>query len=1382
MTLRQGLIKGGLWTALASLIVTATALQAGGEAAGGGGNAWRARYNVETPGGQMLRGYGRVNTIRSAYESPANPGGRVWVQTFRCENKEKAQTVVGKFLADLTLSAGLKAQTLQLGGQAVPGSVTSNGSVFVGCVDGAEGRVIGAQNVAALQAFATGNQAVFSGAVAAVDYPKYLDRFDRYGWGCYGVDGFDNADGPDAKPNQAGQGATDPTEDVQFLINQKIRTDLWIDPTEFDFGDGFMRNSNVEWISKMLSDAGQPFSFRVYGPPGGSNWQDRRFPEYVEQPASFLQSGWHGLDQFWTAQKHFSWFQPDIQRYIAANTMANMKQYNDNPNLTGWMHPQGELAHDSWYDIHDDYSPATQRKWRKYLQKQGVTLAQASRMYGLEDKPLAAWEQVTIPEFATFEGLNQQVTSLEGTWHYRVDQQPSTVLNDAWYTKAPAERYQGLREQWYQAPMKAGEWKSVRLPGNDALYSLLAGDLPFSSNHDSMATWFRRGFTLTAAQAAQPHLYLYFYPISSTGIHTGPKGRFHEFYLNGVKAGETGRWGAIEVTKLVQPGENQLALHLLGSIWNGRMYLSTQAPRQFPNLGSEMNQLWILWKQWHQEAKYVAWRDILDGMRQVDPNRPIKFMAPSNMGTDRYLQLATNYGGFGHFTGEGNWFYPWYKRYGFLYDVPGTSETAGPPNNVAEQFDSYRRVFLAGLNAHDPVFTIQWYTRNAGLRKFWVDHDPVLKQLGRYDLDARQQVLLYRSTKNESGLLQEPPYPPVPGAFAEVQDPWNWDIGRGTLQTLGQSYLYLDDGGVTDGKMNGFPLMFDNGNEVMAPETIKQLTEWVQAGGTFVTLPFTGRSTYAQPNSWPIRQLTGCEIGQLRTPGPGSGKVTFGAQQTVFKSLAGKTFEDNGHTTDWQRGEHNLLSVELKPGAGIEVLATFENGTPAIVRRKLGKGSVIVLGTAYWKAVKDVNGLWIPGQIETNFVADLLQGTGFPATPCVTDDRLVWAQPYRYNNGLEASSTLVSWHEDRDVTVTLTMRLERQPTRLMSFGVDGTKALDFTWADGVATAKVSMPAKEVKVITADVYTPEEALAHWWTYQQRMWHELAQPTIDFSPYTKGKFADPTLDLRPNAKLLVNAPANDDWTKPGFKDDAWKPCELGLLNSYGALPNQPVYVRKTFNVPAEWLSRGGKIYLTSGSWSGPHYLGAARMTLNGKMLHDYTKSSFNEFDVTDLIKGGGSGENVLAFTFKGENKYQGFGGNVWLYYAEPATSSVELGGVWRGTENGKQAGLTLPGKGRLQMPTRTVFIPKEWEGRYQVRLYMEGQNTSILGAWINDRMLRRHHHSLGSRCDIDITPNLKFGQDNELILTHHNNRARMPLETQDADDWDIKILRLDLYPAK
>ena len=58
-------------------------------------------------------------------------------------------------------------------------------------------------------------------------------------------------------------------------------------------------------------------------------------------------------------------------------------------------------------------------------------------------------------------------------------------------------------------------------------------------------------------------------------------------YLNGKKAGEIGSWGALDVSGLVQPGENRIALHLMGRLWNGRIFLSTEPPQVFPYLGPE---------------------------------------------------------------------------------------------------------------------------------------------------------------------------------------------------------------------------------------------------------------------------------------------------------------------------------------------------------------------------------------------------------------------------------------------------------------------------------------------------------------------------------------------------------------------------------------------------------------------------------------------------------------------------------------------------------------------------------------------------------------------------------------------------------------------------
>ncbi|MFZ2653997.1 MAG: hypothetical protein WAX69_03720 [Victivallales bacterium] len=1362
---------------------------------------WRKVYETSESAAQDLRGFGRVDVVRGAYESDA---GKAWSTLFRCQSPLKASTLAGKFMADLRLSPGVEDARLKVGEAVVPALTVPGGATFAVCVDGAESRIVIGATSKTLSAYLADQKSLSSTALTAAEYPAYLDRYDRYGWGWYGLGGYANVHdwmGLAAKYDGKKE-VKNPVEDFDFAAKYKFRFELWLDPAGFDTSDGIVKNTEAGWLMKKANEAGLPLSSRVYGEAGGADWSARRFPDLMEQPADFMMTGWHGFGTFWITQPHLSWNDLGVHHYMAVKTMDMIKPYAAEPLMTGWMHPHGELAHNEWYDIHDDYSTMARKNWQAYLRKQGVTLAELSRMYGRPGHAFNDWDEVTIPEFATFAGLGGQVVDLKGKWWSRLENGVGTKIDDAWLAKSPEDRYPGVKEKWWNGNIDGSAWSLLNMPGDKNIYKL-NGD----KNSAGMTFWFRRSFDMTPAQLnlqsaienRQSKIYLYWFPISFDGIHLGKYMRYHEVYVNGQKAGEIGSWGALDVTKLLKSGANEIALHLQGALWDGRIFLSTQAPKVFPYLGKDMNQLWITWHEWHKNSKFEAWRIVLDGMRQVDPDRPIKFMAPIKFGEDRWLKLATQYGGFGHFTGEGMWYFPWYKRYSYLYDLPATSETAGPANNLADQFDSFRRTFLAGLNGHDAVFQANTYTRVPELRKFWEDHNTIIKQMGKYDLHG-PQVLLYRSSKMTTGLVGWTPFPKLGETTREIQSPWNWDIGRGTLQTIGQSYCYLDDGGVADGKMYGYGVMVDCGNETMPVGTIDQIEAWVKAGGVFVTFPFTGRNSMLEPDTWPIRKLTGCEIAKIRPVGDGT--VTIKKDQNVFKALAGKTFPDKGRSVDWLGGNHNLISVELKPGADSEVLATFENGAPAIVKRKLGKGAVIALGSAFWRDSQDRTGVWWPEPIETDFFADLLDGAGYPAAPCVADNRLVWPQPYRSNNGLDLIACLVSWNNEKDVDTTIRMRLPKKPASLVCYGVDGQKDLPFEWnpsassgqdpstgstgspqagsgqGDGEAVAKVAMPAKEVKVVRATgCLEPSDAVAHWWGYQKRIWHELAKPVIDFTPYTKGRWIDPTLDLRYEAKLTDVAPAGDAWAKPGFDDKTWKTFDLGVFTIEGAPADKPLWIRKTFSVPKSWNAGGGKIYLVNGSWSGPHYVGEAKLSLNGSMLQDFPGGSYAEYDVTKLLT---DKENVIAYEFKGK-PVSGIVGNVYLYHATPPEKSIPLDGAWNGSdEKGVSAAIALPGKGTIKDPTRSFFIPEEWEGKYSIRFHIEGARGSVLGAWVNGRLVRRHHHGLGNICDIDITSELRFGQENTFVLANQDQTIA-DMMTKKAFNWDIQKISIDLYPA-
>ena len=1315
---------------------------------------WNELFHVQTPATQTLRAFGRVETDVAGY---ANADQRIWVQRFGCENAEKAAVVAGKFLADLGLSPKVAEITLAIGGREFPAVATTGGTVFVACVNGAEARIVGGGSRAAVEAFLKTHAEFATGAVAKAAYPTYLDRFDRYGWGLYGLDGYRGthdwmtvAAKLDGKP-----GLKDPYEDFEWLVKQQNRFEPHLDPqSHVGNADGIIANADDDWQVKLSREQGLPVSFRLYG-SGQSDyhgWLLRRFGEYQNQPASFLppRIGSYAVEMMQ------SWYAIDAHRYQAVKAMEMVQKYTNEPQVMGWMHPYGEIQVGTWEYDHGDYGPYAQANWRRYLQEHAGDLAEVSRLY--ERKvAFGDWEQVPVPEFAMFAGLDGQVLSLAGQWWSRPEVTTEQKIDEAWWKKPAEERYQGLREKWWTGTPEAKEWQLVTAPGG--------GGLPQKSSW-TCTTWFRRSFSLTPAQLTpapaslgspaessnlksqisdrQSPIYLYWFPISHDAINSGEHARYHEIYLNGEKAGEIGVWGAVEVSRFLKAGDNQIALRLHGHLWQGRIFLSTETPKIFPSLGDGKNRLWVLWRQWLVDAPTAAIATVCDGMRQADPNRPIKIMAPGRLGSSRYVRLGRDYGMFPHFTGEGMWFFPWYKRYSYLYDVPGSSETSQPaPSDdpkCGEQFDSFRRVFMAGLNAHDPVFMAQTYSRSPYLRPWWETHQPVLHQLGRYDLFG-PQVLIFRSDLTETGILPVSPYPEIGNSSRYVQSAWNWDIGRGTLQTLGHSYLYLNEQGIADGKMNGYKVMVDCGNEILTDAAKAGIAAWVQAGGTFIALPFTGRSSLTKFDSWHIQELTGCGIGKLRTPG--NGTVTIKPGQSAFPALAGKSYPDNGSSKDWVGKELNLDSIELQPGADCEVLATYENGTAAVVRRRLGQGSVIAFGSMFWRNSQDIKGIWWPKAPETEVIGDLLNGLGQPAL-CETDGQLVWPQPYRSNNGLDWVAVLTSWNEDKDVTSTLRLRLPARPTALVSFGVDGEKELEFTWKDGVAETKIAMPAREVKVVRAlGVVDPFNAMSYWWNYQQRMWHELVKPTVNLVPYRQGKFADPTVDLRPQARFTNEKPADGKWQEPGFDDTKWTEAPLSVFRFWGAEAGKPLWVRKAFTVPTAWAKRAGQIRVVSIVGYSRHNDSPA-VTLNGVPM-DQIGSGFadNHIDV-DATRFLRPGQNVLAWEFPGKAPVQAFQGEVYLYFRPEPVKSIPL----------------APGE-------QTVFIPKSWENQYRITLYLEGERYTISQARVNEHSLGRGR-PYPAPAEYNLLAYLRYGEDNRIWV----NPGTKP-------DF-VRVSRLDLFP--
>ncbi len=1291
-----------------------------------------------------LRGYGELEIT---FEPRATANESVGLIRFDAEDAAHAATAVGKFLSDIELSAGSRRSALEVHSNRFPLVEVEGGPFYTGFASGKLGYVAYADSLPQLESYLSDSTFVRDAQLldTALDYPSYLDRFDRYGWGFYGFSGATNWHEWKKVLPDAGI-ESDPQDDLDFLKEYDFRFEIWPQPAKFDDNYGIGEWPELWWEVEEAQKGNIYLGSRLYGDIP----YVKEYADLFEQPAPFLQGGWVRKDLRRKSWTHLSWFNEKGRLYMARQAQEQMRPLMD-VELGSWMSPFGELVHDSWYNFHQDYSSSALNDWRHYLQEvQGLSLTEVSQMFNREEA-FSSWDEVPIPEVATFAGLPGCVLDLEGDWRVR----------------AEASADEGLEAKWWLTNTDSADWQTMWLPGS----------IKYHQHFTEMA-WMTREFELSAELLdSEKPLYLYDFARATYGDPHKPS----LVYLNGEKLGETSRWGVWEVGQQLKPGTNRLSIR--SDYFSGRVFLSTEAPSVYPYLSPERNRLWVLYQEWDKDAKQDTWEVTLAAMREVEPNVPIKYMAPSRFGTDRWIELSTKYGGWPHHTGEGTWFFPWYKRYGFLYGLPGTSEMAGPQENALGMFRTMQRTFLAGLNGLDHVFFVQAATRRPDVKQFYVDHATLLKQMGRYDI-AGPQVLIYRSTHSASNLMPQP-NPSLGESTRPFQEVWNWDIGRGTLQSIGHSYLYIDDGGLHDGKLEGYSVLFDAGNEIMRPESIEAIEGWVRDGGTYVVYPFTGRcAPDAGEDTWPIEQLTGCTVSKMRQPG--SGTVTVAEGQTLLRELAGQSFPDAGAVKDYQGFDHNILSTELEAGPDTEVIATFENGSPAIVSRSLGKGRVITLGSVFFKDVKDEVGIWLPGESEAVFYRDLLEGLGQPAVNS-TNDIKVLTQRFKTNNGLDEMVMLVNFAgEDR--VVDLTAVFENQPSRVYRVAMDQVEPITgFTAEDTtIRLNEIMIPKDEVQLYYFRTGTPETATTHWWDYQRRIWQSEPIEKVDFSPIAGKRWQEPVLNLKKTWHWTQRRPAGEAWKTETAAFAEWPTWHLDLFNAVGADPEKPVYAAYTFELPPTWLDGEGKVRLTAADWNrGAGDLTAGhspwKLWLNGTLLE---KAGFFNPEVTELLH---SGTNTLAIAIEPPTLGKDIGviGAVYLTYASDPVATVDLAGEWQGERNGEVVTVEFPGTAEdVFWPTKVVPIPAEWADQYIVTYYAKdpriqsGQSTDLssMGVIVNEREARRrHHHMHGNEVEVDITALLKFGEPNELT----------PLAVgwlKKDTVWKFDQIELRLYPRE
>jgi hypothetical protein len=106
---------------------------------------------------------------------------------------------------------------------------------------------------------------------------------------------------------------------------------------------------------------------------------------------------------------------------------------------------------------------------------------------------------------------------------------------------------------------------------------------------------------------------------------------------------------------------------------------------------------------------------------------------------------------------------------------------------------------------------------------------------------------------------------------------------------------------------------------------------------------------------------------------------------------------------------------------------------------------------------------------------------------------------------------------------------------------------------------------------------------------------------------------------------------------------------------------------------------------------------------------------------------------------------------LNYRPDSLAHQDLAGAWEPALDGLSytTPVAIPGDYKGMTLRQTVKVDRTHAGQTVV-LRVSAKDSSIYGVIVNGTWISRFHHHIGSDFDIAITPYLKFGQDNDIVL--------------------------------
>ena len=826
-----------------------------------------------------------------------------------------------------------------------------------------------------------------------VHVPMYLDRWDKYGFRFYygpfvkprGADGRDVAD-------------YDQTQDFDFAEKSgHAGLVMWENANGQDTAEGIMDTSKWSWVLDEAKKRGLPIGVN-FGMQQLCWMFNRQRDQQLQGQPQYL-GGWYGLLPF--SPMLLSWNAAHAEDQALVQLQRTVRRFNDVDNIVSWMEPHEEMGHGA-ADVFVDYSPQADIGYREFLQSKYGGLDVVARRWGSE---LRSWDDVHVPELASFLGWNKEAVDLTGAWH---------VSFQAPYDESSA------------APqLDDSAWPTIVAPGNPtALY------LPRS------AAVYRRHIHIDPAwRAAHDHVWLYVWDLNdnrglgNAGWHL-PPGKFVKVYVNGKDVTEVPEHkeehrSAVDVSSALTAGDNLITVLLPWGLFDYRDYLSPHPPKQYPDLGPQMNARWADFSDWNAWCRGRAVRRGVRRIRQIDPNRPVTLASPDSYMSEMKA-IAEDYGGLFHNTGymAGFW-----ANWHCMYMVNSGLATDVEPGSGAVDLPDFKRFMgrwstegLQGVDYFQHIGDILW---NASIRDYFRQTINLWHLMGKYHTPKAEAAALI---SDRMGRLLGFPWHPDPaivqrGGIVPVR------INEWLLDSFPVDAIVEND--FARGNVDSYKVVVDTNTMIMDKPLIADVEKWVRAGGIFVTFGQSGRHTSTAIDSWPIGQLTGYAVVQTNIT---NSAINLAPGQPVFKD------------DFWVKARRASGLGLKKTLPECQDLMVWDNGATAMGMRPLGKGCVIDLGAT---------------PEAPRLLRDILNWARLQTIPASTAAKDVLMRHFVSNNGLY--DVWAMWNQkDAPMTTDLVFRNGLRPTTAIDVKTGSPVAVQ-GGADGVKIPGVQLDNWETRV-------------------------------------------------------------------------------------------------------------------------------------------------------------------------------------------------------------------------------------------------------------------------------------------------------------------------------